>query len=296
MAKQLNLTSLENEQESYILTKDDEDYVISNSLQGLKQHMIWKLQGIGYTEEQIIAKIKEVDWDSKIDRDALLKRANSNKNYERWQIEQRAKEKQKEIDDALELKKVWTAKNVYGLMKWTSFNLFGKQLVLNQDNEKLIKALCFLISDDERYETELRYSFKKGLLIRGVSGLGKTFLVKCIEKNRLNPIRIESMIEVADEVKQNGEYFINQGECKMIYLDDVGTEEATINHYGTKINWFKNFIETVYLRNVDKGFGKLIISTNNSFAEMEDKYGFRVRSRVKDMFNIIDVTGKDMRG
>jgi hypothetical protein len=29
---------------------------------------------------------------------------------------------------------------------------------------------------------------------------------------------------------------------------------------------------------------------------MEEKYGFRVRSRIKDMFNIVDVNGEDMRG
>jgi len=79
-----------------------------------------------------------------------------------------------------------------------------------------------------------------------------------------------------------------------LYLDDVGTEEPIVNHYGTKINWFKNFIEMYYLKN--KPFNKLIISTNNSFDEIESKYGFRVRSRIKDMFNIIDVQGKDMRG
>jgi len=77
-------------------------------------------------------------------------------------------------------------------------------------------------------------------------------------------------------------------------LDDVGTEEHTVNHYGTKISFFKNFIEKYYLQN--KTYEKLVVSTNNSFNEMEEKYGFRVRSRIKDMFNIIDVTGKDMRG
>ena len=46
----------------------------------------------------------------------------------------------------------------------------------------------------------------------------------------------------------------------------------------------------------DLPFNKLIISTNNSFDELESKYGFRVRSRLKDMFNIIDVDGKDLRG
>lgn len=296
LAERLNLTSLESEQEPYILTKEEEEVAIAHVTRSLKSNMSWKLKGMAYTDEQIFVKLSEVDWESKFDRAQILKQANSNKNYAIWQEERREKERQEEFNKQEELKKLWNANQVYGLMRWTSENIYQKQLIFNDSNRKLISALCFLVSSDKRYETELGFSFKKGLLIRGVSGLGKTFLVKCIEKNEIKPIKTVSMIEVSYELKQEGEYQIKQGNNRIIYLDDVGTEEATINHYGTKINWFKDFIETVYLRGVEKGFGGLIISTNNSFAEIEEKYGFRVRSRCKDMFNIIDVTGEDMRG
>jgi len=299
LAERLNLTSLDEEKEPkepYILTKDEEDYAITNAILSAKRQLAWKMKGLGYVDSQILDKEKEIDWTAEVNIPELLNMANSNKNYEIWQKSQREKERQEEIKKAKELRELWTAKNMYSLMKWTSEKVYGKQLILHDNNKNLIKALCYFVSEDERLESELGLSFKKGLLIRGVSGLGKTHLVKCIEKNELNPIKIISMIEVADEIKMEGEYQINQGNCRIIYLDDVGTEEATINHYGTKINFFKNFIEMVYLRNVEKGFGKLIISTNNSFAEIEEKYGFRVRSRVKDMFNIIDIKGEDMRG
>jgi DNA replication protein DnaC len=179
-------------------------------------------------------------------------------------------------------------------MKWTSRNVLGKEFILNEDNKRLITTLCYFFSADQRFETELNFSMKKGLLIRGISGLGKTHLVKCLENNELNPVLILSMIEISEEIKQEGEYQIKVGDKKIIYLDDVGTEEATINHYGTKINFFKNFIEGYYLRN--SPFNRLIISTNNSAAEIEEKYGFRVRSRMRDMFNVIDIHGRDMRG
>jgi DNA replication protein DnaC len=296
LAKQLNLTDLEGEKEPYILSKDDEDYIIANELLRLKQHLAWKMKGLAFDDSQIEAKVKATDWEAEIDRTAILKRANSNKNYELWQKEQREKERQDAAKKALELKELWTAENIYKLMRWTSENVYGKPFILHEHNKQLVMALCFFVSGDSRFETEMNFDLKKGLLIRGVSGLGKTHLVRCIEKNELNPILILSMIEISEEVKSEGEYEIKIGNNKIIYLDDVGTEEATVNHYGTKINYFKNFIEMVYLRNVDKGFGKLIVSTNNSFSEIEEKYGFRVRSRVKDMFNIIDVKGEDMRG
>lgn len=288
-------TNFEEIVEPYILSKDDEEYILANELLRLKNHMAWKLKGLAFSEMEIAKKISEVDWDKQIDRTAILARANSNKNYELWQKSQREKERQDEIRKAAELKEMWTAEKVYGLMKFTSQNVYEKPFILKKENRQLIQALCYLVSGDERFETELGFSFKKGLLIRGISGLGKTHLAKCIADNGINPIKIISMIEIADEIRMEGEYQINQGNCKIIYLDDVGTEEATVNHYGTKINFFKNFIETVYLRNIEKGFGKLIISTNNSYSEIEEKYGFRVRSRLREMFNVLEVKGEDMR-
>lgn len=289
-------TNFEPEAEPYILTEEEEDFAINMILRSLKSNKRWKLTGLGYSPQQIEQKIKETDWESQFDRKYILNRANSNKNYDLWQKAQREKERQDEATKALELKKLWTAKNMYGLMRWTSENAFGKPLILNENNKPLITALCFFVSGDERFETQLGYSFKKGLLIRGISGLGKTHLIQCIEKNELNPILILSMVEIADKIKEDGEYQINLGNNRIVYLDDVGTEEATVNHFGTKINFFKNFIEMVYLKNQNKTFNKLIISTNNSFSEIEEKYGFRVRSRMRDMFNVIEVKGEDMRG
>lgn len=281
-------------QEPYILTHDEEKVILENELLRLQQHATWKMKGLAMTDAEILAKIKTIDWGAEMDKEAILRLANSNKHYSIWQQKQRDNEKQAEVDRITRLKEQWTATQVYKLMQWTSQNEFGKKLILNNENKNFIKALCYFISRDERFETELGLSLNKGLLIRGVSGLGKTFLVQCASKNELNPILILSMLEITGDVKSDGEYQIKMGNHKIIYLDDVGTEEATVNHFGTKISFFKNFIESYYLRN--KVFNNLIISTNNSFAEIEEKYGFRVRSRMKDMFNIVDVIGKDMRG
>lgn len=296
LVKTLSAINFDETDEPYILTPEEEETVIRNAIEREKSQMEWKMKSLSFHPEQIADKIRETDWESKIDRASLLKTSNSNKHYDLWQKEQREKEKAAEELRQKQLADTWSAENVFRLMKWTSQNEYGKPLIVNEYNRKLIAAICFFISGDARFETELGFSFKKGLLIRGISGLGKTYLVQCVQKNELNPILILSMVEIADEIKQEGEYRINLGSNKIIYLDDVGTEQATVNHYGTKINFFKNFIEMVYLRNEGRTFNKLMISTNNSFAEIEEKYGFRVRSRMKDMFNVVDVTGQDMRG
>lgn len=297
LAKRLNLTSLELDPEPYILTEDEENRIIENEVVRLKSHAAWKMKQISMTEYEIEAKLSMINWEERYDRQAILMQANSVKNHDLWQKEQRQKEKDAEKIEADELAATWTAKRVFSLMSWASENIYGKKLIVKNneyDNTKLITTLCFFISKDPRFESELGYSLDKGLLIRGISGLGKTHLVKCIKDNELNPIILLSMLEITDTIRDSGEYSISLGDRKIIYLDDVGTEEPVIKHYGTNITFFKNFIETYYLQS--KPFNRLMISTNNSFSEMEQKYGFRVRSRIKDMFNIVDISGKDMRG
>lgn len=292
LAKKLNLTDLNESQEEMILTAQEEEAAILHEIAQAKKHKVWKLAQMGASEEQILAKLASIDWMNEIDKTEVLKNTNSNKHYAIWQQEQRKKERQEETDKYFELQKRCSAKYFFNLMSWTSENTYGKKLILHADNTPLIRAICFFFSKDERFETELKFDLNKGLLIRGVSGLGKTYLFRCIEKNDIRPIDIVSMIDISENVKEEGSYNVEYKNT--LYLDDVGTEEPVVNHYGTKINWFKNFIEMYYLKN--KPFNRLVISTNNSFDEIEGKYGFRVRSRVKDMFNIIDVQGKDMRG
>lgn len=292
LAKKLNLTGPNEQPEEMILTAKEEEAAILHEITQAKKHKAWKLADKGLKEEEILSRLSSIDWMQEIDKTEVLKNANSNKHYAIWQQEQRKKEQQEEINKAVELQTRCNAKYFYNLMAWASEKCYGKKLILHDDNTLLIRAICFFFSRDERFETELNYDLNKGLLIRGVSGLGKTYLLKCIENNDVRPIKIVSMIDISEQVKEEGTYDLQYKNS--LYLDDVGTEEPIVNHYGTKINWFKNFIEIYYLKN--KPFNKLIISTNNSFEEIENKYGFRVRSRIKDMFNIVDVRGKDMRG
>lgn len=294
LARRLNLT--EPETEEFILTKEECDTVIENEITSRKKYMAWKIINLGYSEQEALLRISETKWEDVIDREKILQIANSNKHQNIWHQKQRADERERKEAEYNALVEKCDARYMFKLMKWSSMNQQGKPLIVNEHNKKLIVTLCYLLSNDDRFETELGYSFRKGLLIRGVAGVGKTHIVKCLQDNDLFPIRVLSMIEITDIVKENGEYSIQMDGKKVIYLDDVGTEEPVVNHYGTKISFFKNFIETVYLQNQHKTFSNLIISTNNSFAELEAKYGFRVRSRMKDMFNVVDVTGVDMRG
>lgn len=293
LAKRLRLTDLEDHGELHILTKEEEDQVIQHEIKREMEYAAWKMANMGMSEGDIELKIGEINWEDHIDRDGVLFRANASKQQEIWQKAQRVKEKELEEQRLIELQQLWDAKRMYKLMSWTSANVFDKPLIVNEENKKLITAVCFFLSRDERFEKELGYSFKRGLMIRGATGLGKTHVVRCLEQNELNPILSLSMLDITDEIKATGDFQLVMGGNKILFLDDVGTEEPIVKHYGTNVMWFKQFIETVYFKS--KNFSNLIVSSNLNFAGMAERYGFRVSSREREMFNVIDVSGQDMR-
>lgn len=278
----------------YILTEKEESDAIRNAIESVRSHKIWKWKQMKcFGEDQILTKLASIDFNLEIDREEILRKCNSNKHRVIEEKEFREKEKKEKVEEYSKMLELYNYKYTYQLMLWNSKNKYGKNLILHKDNTLLIKVLCLLLSKDKRYEEECGFSFKKGLLIRGVSGLGKTFLVKCVENHALNPILILSTIEINEQIKEVGEYEVEMGLNKFVYLDDVGTEEATVNHFGTKVSFFKSFIEKIYLRS--NNFGNLIASTNMNFDQIGKYYGFRVESRMREIFNVIDISGKDMR-
>lgn len=280
--------------DEYILTETEEQEAISHAIISARMHLAWRMEQINCNENEILAKIKSTDWDLEINKDEVLKQANSNKHASIWEKQQREKEKSEHAEKIKWIIEKCDAKYFYRLMAGTSKNKYGKDLIFDEQTKSLITAVCFFMGNDKRFESELGYDKTKGLLLRGVSGLGKSHVIKCIANNELTPVTIVSMLDIAVQIKTDGVFNLNTPDGNRIYIDDVGTEEAEVNHYGTKTNWFKEFIEMYHFK-YPLGFNRLIISTNNSFEQLEQKYGFRVRSRIREMFNVIDVKGIDLR-
>jgi DNA replication protein DnaC len=284
----------------YILTPEEEAVAIQHELNRVRSYYEWKMQHRGLDKKEIREKMKE-GWVPDIDVEAIKQRANMLKHRQVEDMMVRQKEREEEERKRQGLKEFWTAGRFLQYLRLRSPEMRPKDkngnpvpLIENEHTFPLIKVLCLFLSQDKRFETDLGLDLSKGLLIRGVSGLGKTHLVECLSPNELSPIRVLSMIEITDTLKDEGEYTIQMGNAKILYLDDVGTEETPVNYYGTKINWFKDFLELYYSKR--RPFNQLMISTNLSSKLIEEKYGFRVRSRAKDMFNYINVTGEDLRG
>lgn len=276
-----------------MLSKAEEDTAVENELTRLRQFSLYRLMNKGVSPQEAVSRIAQVptdEWMKQIDKEDLCRRINSNKLQARWHQQQREKEKAEAEQKATAHRAFWNAKQFYRYMQWNSDRL-GRALLVNDKTLPLIKTLCYFLSRDERFETELKFSFKKGLLLRGTSGLGKTHLVKCVADNELNPVKMFPVLDVMEGVKQRGEFNIAPGAT--VYIDDVGTETTPVKFYGTEINWVKDFIEMYYTSN--RPYPLLMMSTNLSFAEIETKYGYRVRSRLREMVNVVEVEGEDLR-
>lgn len=143
----------------------------------------------------------------------------------------------------------------------------------------------------------------KGLLVVGNIGCGKTTLMN-IFRDGPNPFRIVSCREVSEAWKKHGDISkycsLNQNSLTSspfgplpigICFDDLGIENKTKN-YGDEANAMEEVLLNWYDK---KKFNKVHITTNLTPDEIEAKYGKRVRSRMKEMFNLVQFEGGDLR-
>jgi len=133
---------------------------------------------------------------------------------------------------------------------------YGDEFALRKEDFTLIrKILCYAIRDEEacqKYEID----FKKGILLLGPVGCGKTSLMNLIRDffpTSFRPI-IKSTRQVSYEFIKEGYEIIDQyGKSEKVFcFDDLGVE-----------------------------------TTNLNSVELEKMYGVRVRSRLREMFNLI---------
>lgn len=127
----------------------------------------------------------------------------------------------------------------------------------------------------------------KGLLMTGGCGLGKTLIgtyilpvlihdvhrkiVKCVEAQRLN----------SEAAKIAGKHLLS--------IDDLGCE-AILNQYGSKRMVFADIVDAA-----EKEGKLLIVSTNLTVAEMQEKYGIRTVDRLRGITKFVPFTGESLR-
>jgi len=154
---------------------------------------------------------------------------------------------------------------------------------------------------------------RRGICVQGESGCGKTTLLNAIRAQmsisqrffRLSQYRDMLALDTHDE--NNAEWM--RGLMRMnVFLDDVGAE-SDVNDYGVRYNVVTDFImryndereshaEAVRgdrLNDRTKNFGRLLISTNLTDAQLLEKYGDRVCDRIASLCVILKLKGESKR-
>lgn len=180
--------------------------------------------------------------------------------------------------------------------------------IIDDFNRDEYNLLCAYFSGDSRFEfvpdedgenmRPTSMSFKKGLLLFGNIGCGKTSLMRMFSINSFRPYSVIACKRIANEYQENGANSIylysrlapiaphtnfghtEEGKC----FDDLGTE-AIKKNYGNEMNVMQDIISDIYDNNLK---GQFHMTTNLTSDELDERYGYRVRSRLREMFNIID--------
>ena len=176
-------------------------------------------------------------------------------------------------------------------------NLQKPGFLNDQWTSPILWALSLYFTGDKRFEALGEgYSLEKGVALFGGIGCGKTMLMELFEENQKESFIVKPTQEIAEEYQDEGtiaKYFhlqkstirsnvFGQKEWGLCF-DDLGTEDIKKN-YGNQLN----AMSTILMRRYDaRLFSATHLTFNLTADELEQMYGTRVRSRMREMFNVV---------
>lgn len=166
--------------------------------------------------------------------------------------------------------------------------LFGKKFQLADDDRNILFKLCnYVIKDDANCE-KLNIDVNKGILLSGPVGCGKTSLMKllrCLVPHQKNYKIIPSRNIVFGFNHLGYKTIEDYGNTHYYCFDDLGVEPFG-RHYGKDCNVMGEILLSRYDLFLEYHV-KTHATTNLNAQELEERYGKRVRSRMRELFNLI---------
>jgi len=198
-----------------------------------------------------------------------------------------------------------------------SKNSNGGPFIIDEQNKTVVRMLCLYFANDKRFESEYQMSLSKGICLSGPVGVGKTHLMAFFQRNPLQSFMMPSCTKIENKWVNDGSkepYTINdigiieyysaeqQAPNDEIYLhkslgicfEDLGTRENTTQkRFGEDKNVMAEIILNRYSNRIP--FNQTHFTTNLDAKGIEEKYGTRVRDRIREMCNYIVLEGKSRR-
>ena len=211
------------------------------------------------------------------------------------------------------------------------FHIKGKEITWNEDRvehfwkKEFINSMKevepgFIIDERNKVLLSELYDYvlgrskmldsSKGLLLWGPIGVGKSVLIKGLQRylgkiNRLRygcnndhiGFRLNSAVEISlmyAEQGMNGLFRFTDREymCNLA-IDELGREPTDSKHYGTGINVIQTILQLRY--EVRREFITHVTTNLDPNTEFGNKYGDYIADRVKEMFNVIELKGSSRR-
>ncbi len=177
--------------------------------------------------------------------------------------------------------------------------LYGGKFKIHQEDMRILhKLIIYMIHEEEQCKKH-NIDLSKGILLIGPVGCGKTSWMNIIQTIIFasEQFQVKSTRSIAHEFNKDGFTVIaTYGQRqRTICLDDIGVEQ-NIKFYGNECNT----IAEILLHRHELLVKNQIVThatTNLTANEIEQIYGHRVRSRLREMFNLISfpADAKDKR-
>lgn len=185
------------------------------------------------------------------------------------------------------------------LLQTKGKQIFGEHFnIIPEDYEVIHKLLTWFLQDEQQAH-KFGINLNKGILLTGPIGCGKTSIMSLMRilvppQQRFG---IKSCREITFDFIKDG-YEVIQRYSSNAYttskqpplphthcFDDLGAE-STLKYYGNQCNVMGEILLSRYDHFINNHM-LTHATTNLSASELESYYGNRVRSRMREMFNLI---------
>ncbi len=194
--------------------------------------------------------------------------------------------------------KIKTYYNYPKVINWLEnkgVELYGNHFkILETDYPVVYKLIAYFLKDEQAC-FQYGINLNKGILVTGPIGCGKTTLMTLMKhlapadnKFIVKPCRDISFEFIQDGYQTIHKYSIGQlyhSDPRTYCFDDLGTEN-NLKYFGNECNVMAEILLSRYDLYISKKL-KTHITTNLSATEIEKQYGNRLRSRLRELCNLI---------
>lgn len=184
------------------------------------------------------------------------------------------------------------------------FEIFGDKFRIGEEDKLILYKLISYSLKDEFVANSFGLDLRKGIMLTGPIGCGKTSIMTLLRYFEPQQSRyiMKACREVSFEFIKDGYDIIHRysrssflQESKSYCFDDLGVEN-NLKYYGNECNVMAEVILSRYDIFISRK-AYTHVTTNLSATEIEQIYGNRVRSRMREMFNLVafDTTTPDKR-